>query len=163
MAIAALAAVAVAVFAVPALLETSPDREDSPSATQQATLVSVIDGDTIVVDLGGRERRVRLVGVDTPERGACYGKEATVWLTRQVPAGAVLALVDDSTQPNTDQYDRLLRYVEVDGTDLGLQLLDTGHDRPYDTGPASDHPRRQDYSQAATRAEDNDRGLWRTC
>jgi micrococcal nuclease len=55
-----LAAALVLVVALAAVLR-------APGAPSQAVVERVIDGDTIVVAAGGREERVRLLGIDTPE------------------------------------------------------------------------------------------------
>src|SRR5919201_3413798 len=48
------------------------------SFTLRGSVVHVVDGDTIDVAVdSGRRMRVRLIGVDTPERGQCYFTRAT--------------------------------------------------------------------------------------
>lgn len=55
-------------------------------------VVNVIDGDTfdVVLDDNGTKERVRVLGVNTPERNACYYKEATAF-TKSLLAGQVWA------------------------------------------------------------------------
>lgn len=84
----------------------------------------VIDGDTIVVSVNGKEEKVRLVGINTPEKGFCGFIEATKALELLLAAsdlGLIVAGVDDR-----DRYGRLLRYLEVDGIDPGLELIRAG-------------------------------------
>lgn len=83
-------------------------------------VVEVIDGDT--VDLGNGER-VRLVGIDTPERGECGYEKAADALSALVLDREVELVRSDEDR---DQYDRLLRYVDVDGVDAGLELVRRG-------------------------------------
>ncbi len=83
-------------------------------------VVEVIDGDT--VDLGNGER-VRLVGIDTPERGECGYEKAADALSALVLGRQVELVRSDEDR---DQYDRLLRYVDVDGVDAGLELVRRG-------------------------------------
>ncbi len=46
--------------------------------TLEGKVVRVVDGDTLVVlDSGNTQHRVRLAGIDTPERGQPYGKKYT--------------------------------------------------------------------------------------
>lgn len=91
-------------------------------------IVSVTDGDTLVVQQGGVEERVRLLGIDTPERGQCGYDEATAAMAATVASGTVTLVVGSSD--DRDQYDRLLRYVDVavDGAtvDAGLRQLEQG-------------------------------------
>ncbi len=83
-------------------------------------VVEVIDGDTI--DLGNGER-VRLVGIDTPERGECGYEKAADALSALVLGRQVELVRSDEDR---DRYDRLLRYVDVDGVDAGLELVRRG-------------------------------------
>ena len=39
----------------------------APTDPGAATVVEVVDGDTVVVDIGGQQETLRLIGVDTPE------------------------------------------------------------------------------------------------
>ena len=79
---------------------------------QRATVVRVVDGDTVVVGYEGRQHRVRLLNVDTPETVApdrpveCLGPEASAFLRRRLPAGTEVVLRFD--QDRTDRYDREL-------------------------------------------------------
>jgi len=92
--------------------------------SQETTLVRVIDGDTVVVSVDGKEERVRLVGIDTPEEGTCGFEEATRALELLLSSTKV-GLVDAGVS-DRDQFDRLLRYLETDGGDPGLELIRAG-------------------------------------
>ncbi len=53
-----------------------------------ATVIRVIDGDTIQVDMSGTIDTVRILGIDTPEKyitrtgyTECYGEEASKYAT----------------------------------------------------------------------------------
>ncbi len=111
----------------------------SPGATSpslavdgRATLVRVVDGDTIVVSVAGRDERVRLIGIDTPESvkpGSaveCFGKEASGHLASLLPEGTVVRLVGDVEQ--RDRYGRLLAYVyrEADGLFVNAAMARDG-------------------------------------
>lgn len=74
------------------------------------TVVRVIDGDTITMDVNGdgyEDFHVRYIGVDAPETNQCYGREATAF-NRQLVEGQRVALEKDYTEGS---YGRLLRYV----------------------------------------------------
>lgn len=83
-----------------------------PSVTlQEAKVVRVVDGDTIVVSINGTEYKVRLIGVDTPEstiQHEPYGEEASQY-TASMLTGKTVYLEKDVSE--TDKYGRLLRYV----------------------------------------------------
>jgi len=82
----------------------------------EALVVRIIDGDTIVVDIGGTEYKVRYIGMDTPETVdprkpvQCFGKEASIKNTELV-FGKIVRLEKDVS--DKDMYGRLLRYVWV--------------------------------------------------
>ena len=71
---------------------TLPD-QDGESLEPNATIERVVDGDTIVVEVGGQIERVRLIGIDTPESVAedrpdqCFGVESADYLTSLIPPG----------------------------------------------------------------------------
>lgn len=95
-----------------------------------ARVIEVIDGDTIVIEGG---YRVRYIGVDTPEihpRLEAGGIEA--WQgNRRLVEGRRVRLEKDVSE--TDRYDRLLRYVYVDGVFVNAELVRLGlaHARSY--------------------------------
>ena len=118
---------AVAEAAATAAPEPEPEPEPvrAPVARPTWTVVAVVDGDTLdVVAADGTEERVRVIGIDTPERGDCGFGPATSALT-QLVLGEDVRLVDGATD-DRDRYDRILRYVGTDGTDAGLSLIKKG-------------------------------------
>ena len=126
------------------------------------SVVHVVDGDTIDVSFAaGRRERVRLIGVDTPERGQCYFTRATNVTTR-LAANKRVVLQGDATQATRDKYGLLLAYVWLPGGhDLGLQLLRAGVARVY----VYDRPftRLAVYNRAYQRAEKSPNSLWHRC
>ena len=107
-----------------ALLFLSLNACSSGSAEQQASqvdVIRVIDGDTIVIS---GDERVRLIGIDTPENGQCGFDEAKQALEKLLASGS--ATFYSGTTSDKDQYDRLLRYIEVEGIDVGLNLISNG-------------------------------------
>lgn len=91
------------------------------AAGESGVVSNVVDGDTLDVDGVGR---IRVIGIDTPERGACGFESATLALAAKV-LGQTVSLVPGATD-DADRYGRLLRYVDVGGTDAGLQLIADG-------------------------------------
>ena len=87
-------------------------------------VIRVIDGDTIVV---AGERRVRYIGVDTPEVAGTrerYGPEATAF-NRELVEGRRVRLEKEVSE--TDRFGRLLRYVYVDGILVNAELVREGY------------------------------------
>ena len=84
---------------------------------QEAYVTKVIDGDTIGVTIDGKYYKVRFVGINCPEYTKeiePYGKEATEY-TNEKLYHKTIYLQKDIT--DTDNYDRLLRYIWLDKVD----------------------------------------------
>ena len=92
-----------------------------PTMVSALTVINVVDGDTLEVPNGSR---VRLIGIDTPERGAC-GYQGAADALRLLVEGRAVTLVPGA-RDDVDRYGRLLRYVEVDGVDANLEMILSG-------------------------------------
>jgi endonuclease YncB( thermonuclease family) len=90
-------------------------------ATAEHKVVRVIDGDTVELADGNR---VRLIGIDTPERDQCGYMEASSLLRSLVQDRSVRLV--SGARTDTDRYGRLLRYLEMDGKDINLEMLLSG-------------------------------------
>ena len=119
------------------LVATAPTADAHDSASHgsfvmRGVVSTVVDGDTIDARLtGGRVERVRLIGIDTPERGDCFFAEASA-RTRALALGRRVVLRGDATQDTRDRYGRLLAYVDIGGSaDLGRALIRGGHASVY--------------------------------
>lgn len=133
-----------------------------------ATIVSVVDGDTVRVRLNRREERVRLIGIDTPEIDEPFGPAASDYAEQLVSAGdTVLVELDDETR---DYYDRLLGYLYVPSesgewhyegetyAQLNQEIVRAGFANTLSITP---NVRYKDvYQQAVFRAAQNRRGMW---
>jgi endonuclease YncB( thermonuclease family) len=86
----------------------------------------IIDGDTFEVSSNfGDKETVRPIGIDTPERGEPCFKEAGAQLSALI-LNKNVDLVASASTDNREGRGRLLRYVEIDGRDIGLQLINDG-------------------------------------
>ena len=144
-----------------------------PSSDGIATVVYVVDGDTIDVEIGGRTERVRLIGIDTPETKKpnspveCWGPEAAAFTEALLPQGAMVRIERDIV--GRDDYGRLLGYVhlvdenhtEVSARFVNLEIVERGFARPLTIEPNSTFAR--DFTAAARRAEQADLGMWHAC
>ncbi len=108
-------------------------------------VTKVVDGDTIWVAGAGK---VRLVGMDTPERGQCGFEQATDHLAALLMGREVTLSYDG--RDDRDRYGRLLRYVDVGGVDAGLAQIQAGLARArYDSRDGyGEHPREATYLAA---------------
>lgn len=169
--LASLGAVAAAVLAGCGQNEPSERFAAAASSTTEpdgaATVVEVIDGDTILVEVAGREERVRLIGIDTPETKdprrpvQCFGAEAAARTAALLPPGTEVRLVRDVEL--RDRYERLLAYVHRAGDDLfvNLTLAREGYAAAATYPPNVAHT--EAIVAAAARARDEGRGLWGAC
>lgn len=102
----------------------APPVSNAP-ASEQALVTNIIDGDTIDVSINGQVRRVRYIGINTPERGEPFYSEATN-ANAALVAGQTVILVKDVSE--TDRFGRLLRYVYLlDGTFVNAELVGRGY------------------------------------
>jgi micrococcal nuclease len=127
--------------------------------------VHVSDGDTLTVDLGGRNERVRILGADTPEvvdprkPVQCFGPEASAHTKARLPPGTQVTLETDA-EPR-DKYGRLLAYVYVGGARYDDELLRLGFARLLVIPPNGAHARAMLQAELAARAAGL--GLWGAC
>lgn len=115
----------------------------APTAGEWYPVVKVTDGDTLTVNIDGKNQSVRLIGVNTPETVdprrpvQCFGKEASnaahVLLDEQS-----VRLETDPSQGERDAYGRLLAYVFLpaqaglpDGRMLNEYLIANGYGHEY--------------------------------
>lgn len=146
-------------------LDTSP----GPASERTAGVVHyVLDGDTVQVTTdGGRDVRVRLLGISAPEiphpgkPGECYGDESTRRLEKLLPAGTRVVLITDPTQDDLDNYGRWLRYLEVAGRDVGRAQIRSGAATARDRADLVS--RLSSYQRAEVRARMDDAGMWDAC
>lgn len=127
-------------------------------------VLSVVDGDTIVVDLNGVKETVRLIGVDTPETVhpskpvQCFGTEASArtknWLTDRK-----IVLVGDPSQGARDKYGRLLAYVRRDdGLFVNRELISEGFAFEYTYNLPYEY--QAEFKAAEAAAREGKKGLW---
>lgn len=127
----------------------------------------VVDGDTIDVEIGGTEERVRLIGINTPEiahegePAQCFGPEAARFTSGLLPRGTEVRLVRDVV--GRDDYGRLLAYVyrRSDGVLVNELIVAGGYARPLTIPPNDAFADR--FVAAATAADAAGSGLWAAC
>lgn len=126
----------------------------------------VIDGDTIDALIEGREERIRLIGIDTPETRPdqpieCYGPEATNFLEELLPVGTPIRIERDVV--GRDDFGRVLGYVYrvSDGIFVNYEIVRQGFAQPLTIPPNVTH---EDlFVDASRAAEADDTGLWSAC
>lgn len=110
---------------------TTDSQAVTPTASRiQAKVLEVTDGDTIKVELNGKEAAVRFLLVDTPETKhpqhgeQPFGKEASNF-TKDLLSGKTVELEQDVNN-GPDKYGRLLYYIYVEGKSVQEMLLEKG-------------------------------------
>jgi micrococcal nuclease len=134
--------------------------------TDSARVVRVVDGDTVVVQTGGHQEKVRYIGVDTPESVKpgtpvqCFAKAASAENKRLIE-GERVKLVHDAEA--LDRYGRTLAYVyrARDGLFVNAELVKRGYARTLTIPPNVAHA--HDFAKLATQARRAGRGLWSRC
>jgi micrococcal nuclease len=133
--------------------------------TESAFVVRVVDGDTLVIDRGHGNERLRYIGIDAPESVKpdspveFMGKEASAANAALVEGETVVLETDVS---DTDRYGRLLRYVWLrDGEAwlfVNLELVREGYAQVVTYPP--DVRWTGTLRDAQRVARDADVGLW---
>jgi micrococcal nuclease len=140
-----------------------------PAGAQEATVVRLVDGDTVVLrgrgvgPLDARPTRVRVLLVDTPEvhsEQECLGKQAAARAQALLPEGGQVRVQAD--RDPEDRFGRALLHVwNADGVNVGEALVREGLAEVLQLDP------NELYLDAFEAAEDEarsaQRGLWDVC
>jgi endonuclease YncB( thermonuclease family) len=139
-----------------------PAAQPVPAAAWEVGQVTrVIDGDTIDVSIGGQVKRVRYIGVNTPETVdprvpvECYGKEASAANKAMVEGKAVYLEKDVS---ETDSFGRLLRYIFTADAFINAELVAQGF--AYSSAYPPDVKYQGTFDGLQQDARAAGRGLW---
>lgn len=148
--------------------------KDRKEVTNEYFVVSkVIDGDTFKMSDGSK---VRLIGIDTPEKydsdkldrqSDLTGRdketikklgEAATEFVRKLVEGKRVTLVRETGYEDRDRYNRLLRYVYLeDGTFVNARIIEEGYANVYNAASVS---KIAEFRRLEKEARENKRGLW---
>ena len=123
----------------------------------------VIDGDTIVISTDDGDKKVRLIGVDTPEIESiyrsreCFGEEASNFLKEKLN-NQVVYIEFDKTQGDLDKYGRLLRYIWLQGELINKEINLAGYGEEYTYRVPYKY--QKDFLEAEEKASEAKIGLW---
>lgn len=136
-----------------------------PDGVIAATVVSIVDGDKLKVEIEGKEKEVNLIGADAPESGECLFDTSSRFLARLLPVGSTVWLEKD--KKDTDGKKRLLRYVWIGNPNDGsADLVNVRVVRYGYAGAVSkDGNTRYDEQIAAAQAKAQETvdGVWDEC
>ena len=116
----------------------------------EGMVVKVADGDTFTMLVNSEQIRIRLHGIDCPERGQDFGTAAKTFLIDMV-AGKVVKV----EKMDTDRYGRTIGMVFIDGKNVNEELLKAGlawHYKYYDKNP--------EWTKLEEEARKEKKGLW---
>ena len=120
-------------------------------------VVSVADGDTVtVLDSSNAQHKIRLSGIDAPERAQPFGRKARERLAELVAGKSVEVETD-----KTDRYGRSVGKIVLNGTDVNLAMVVAGfawHYKAYAKEQSAVD--RRLYADAESDARQARRGLW---
>lgn len=124
--------------------------------TLSGRVVRVSDGDTITLQSGSVKERVRLIGIDAPE------KAQLPWGPRAKKFAESLALgkagrVETDVQPR-DKYGRLLGYLYVGNTFVNLEMVRNGFAMLYTYPPNVAHT--DEFVKAQKEAREKGLNIW---
>lgn len=127
-------------------------------------VTKITDGDTIHVEMDGRDETIRLIGINTPEtvdpRRAveCFGKEASDRM-KEIVKGKIVRLEYDDSQSLRDTYGRLLAYVYLeDGQMINRKMIAEGY--AYEYTYLTPYRYQRDFRNMQRLAQSANRGLW---
>lgn len=127
------------------------------AGTLTGRVAHVSDGDTIVVlDASNAQHKIRLQGIDAPERGQAYNKKSKEHLSDSVAGKFVVVEYE-----KRDRYQRIHGKVLLSGQDMNLEQIRAGlawHYKKYEGGQTTRD--RVKYSDAEREARMEKRGLW---
>ena len=125
--------------------------------TLTGRVVGISDGDTLtLLDESRKQHKIRLAGIDTPEKGQPFGEYCKKSLSDL--AYDRIATIESN---KLDHYGRVIGKVLVDGQDVNLEQVRRGcgwHYKKYENEqPLED---RLSYNAAEERARASKMGLW---
>lgn len=144
-------------WAAAAALFTLGSLQTSSAYELTGRIISIADGDTVtLLDANLRQHKIRLSGIDAPEKRQPFGNRSRLHLGTLVFGRQVTA-----DCPKTDRYKRAVCRLEVDGIDANLAQVEAGmawHYKAYtrEQSPAD----RWRYAKAEDRAREARHGLW---
>lgn len=136
--------------------------EQDEGVRQQATVVEIVDGDTIKIDYHGKIEKLRMIGIDTPEsvhpnkkKNTRQGKTASNFTKQELLNKKIEVEFDVQKR---DKYGRLLGYVYVDGKMYNKTLLEEGYARLATYPPNVRYV--DDFKEIQKQAQQNKKGFW---
>lgn len=151
------------------IVVNGPQASVQTNFNETAQVIRIVDGDTIEINIGGQQKKLRYIGINTPEtvdprRGVqCFGKEASNQNKSLVENKTVYL---DKDVSETDKFGRLLRFVYLkldDGNFLFVNDYLVRQGFAYADRFPPDVKYADRFLAGQHEAEQNKRGLWNNC
>lgn len=123
-----------------------------PATDLDVVVTRVADGDSFRAESPAGEIEVRLFGINSPELDECHGQPAKEALVDLIE-GRTIGL---ATEPELDQFDRVLARAVVNETNVNLQMVSDGHSVVVTDGSTD----RGTLLEAEQVARTNEIGMW---
>ena len=127
------------------------------AVTIEGRVVAIADGDTItVLDAANVQHRIRLAGIDAPEKKQAFGTRSKQSLSDQIFSKSVSVEAGQK-----DRYGREIGKILVNGLDANLEQVSRGlawHYKAYEREQSAGDRRLSDAAENEARAAK--RGLW---
>jgi micrococcal nuclease len=154
-----------------------PRLDEKVSRQRESTVVKkVFDGDTFEADVNGKTEKIRMLGIDTPEKSESDKLDREVERTQSdkktiqtlgelaykytlnLIGGKKITLTSEPGGDDRDRYGRLLRYVWLeDGTFVNKKIVEDGYANAYRRYNLT---RQNELVEAEKLARENKKGLW---
>ena len=155
--------------------ESTTDSNGKTIKTHKATVITVVDGDTIWVNVDGKKKKVRFIGIDTPEsvnpdenKNTKEGKLASNYTKKRLKKGMTIYLEYDNDK--TDLYGRVLAYIwlkdnvtnsrsDVEKYMYNAELVREGYAKVLTVKPNVKYS--DIFDEINNTAKENKKGIWK--
>lgn len=124
-------------------------------------VVGITDGDTLIIsNTAGQQLRLRLQGIDAPEAGQSFNREAQASLAKLVSGKRVTVEFDPRGRPDSEG--RIVAKIYLEGRDIALEQIRAGFAwfcKDYKKEQTESD--RYTYAEAEKEARTAGRGLWK--
>lgn len=131
-------------------------------SVEKYKVIRVVDGDTLVIEYKGKNEKVRLIGVDTPEsvhpdetRNTAFGEKVSNYSKSKLEGNEIQIEFDVQER---DKYGRLLCYVYIDGQMYNKLLLKEGLAKVATYPPNIKYV--DEFVKIQKQARQNGEGMW---
>ncbi|MFH1402091.1 MAG: thermonuclease family protein [Patescibacteria group bacterium] len=142
------------------------DIEQPNFETREHKITKIIDGDTLKIKTGTlKTRKIRLIGINAPEKSECYFQESKDALTK-ITESQIINIEKDIS--GIDDYGRLLRYIvainnnpDEDNIQVNYYMIRNGFAFYQSSSP--DNRYRDLFITAQRQAKEENLGMWKDC